>query len=44
MNKSTVYRLIVDGKYIDYFFTFKHAERAAKAFEGQVIEIIEDQT
>ena len=44
MQKSTIYRLVVDGKYIDYFFSYKHAANAAKAFPGQVIEIIEDQS
>lgn len=42
MQTGTIYRLVVDGKYIDYFFTLKHAKRAAKVFEdqGQVVQII----
>ena len=44
MQQSIVYRLVVDGKYIDYFFTLKQAQRAAREFEGKTIEIIEDQS
>ena len=44
MQNSTIYRLVVDGKYIDYYTSLKRANLAAREFiaKNQTVEIIED--
>jgi hypothetical protein len=44
MTTSTIYRLVVEGKYIDYYTSIKRANLAAREFiaQGKKIEIIED--
>jgi hypothetical protein len=41
---SVIYRLIVEGKYIDYYTSLKRANLAAREFiaNNQSIQIIED--
>jgi hypothetical protein len=44
MQNSIIYRLVVDGKYIDYYTSLKRANLAAREFiaKNQTVEIIED--
>jgi len=44
IQNSTVYRLVVDGSYIDYYTSIKRANLAAREFiaQGKTVEIIVD--
>ena len=44
IQNSVVYRLVVDGSYIDYYTSIKRANLAAREFiaQGKTVEIIVD--
>jgi hypothetical protein len=44
IQNSVIYRLIVDGKYYDYYTSLKRANLAAREFiaKNQTIQIVED--